>query len=131
MGQYMAQDAEYEALLAKARAAYLNMTPEQRRTHDEDQKVSFVCGNLQLDGITVAEDQVRRMVRKLARPMTDDELSAAAMKAYVESIPEPTDEEVAEMMRTVDDLRDEGLEPTMAELAEEEEELEGLFEGDD
>ena len=35
------------------------------------------------------------------------------------------------MMRTVDDLRDEGLEPTMAELAEEEEELEGLFEGDD
>lgn len=52
------RDAELDSMIKNAVAAYEQMTPEQKYEHDRAQAISFVYGNVRLDGIDVAEEQV-------------------------------------------------------------------------
>lgn len=55
-------DPELDALAEKACAAYAAATPEQRAAWDRAQRISFVYGNLRLDGVEVTEEQIAAAV---------------------------------------------------------------------
>jgi hypothetical protein len=61
-------DADLHDLFDRARKAYLAMSAEERREHDRAQAISFVVGNLALDGIVVTEDLVARAIDRVRLP---------------------------------------------------------------
>ncbi len=58
-------DAELDKLLAKAKAAYEALTPEQKWKHCREQAVSFVYGQLKLSGRTTSRAAVERTVDRM------------------------------------------------------------------
>lgn len=58
-------DPELDELLAKARAAYDALTPEQKWKHCRDQAISWVYGQLKLSGREVTLDSVERSIDRM------------------------------------------------------------------
>jgi len=51
-----------EAMCDMAQDAFERLTPEEQRQHRREQTISFVVGNLHLDGIPVTAEQVARAI---------------------------------------------------------------------
>ncbi len=58
-------DAEFDALCARAIASFNALPPAEQAAHRREQTISFVYGNLRLDGVDVTEEQVRQIVMDL------------------------------------------------------------------
>lgn len=58
-------DPELDELLAKAKAAYDALTPEEKWKHCREQAISWVYGQLKLSGRDVTRDAVERSVDRM------------------------------------------------------------------
>lgn len=60
-------DPELAELLAKARAAYDALTPEEKWKHCRDQAISWTYGQLKASGRDVTKESVERIVDQMIR----------------------------------------------------------------
>ena len=68
----MSSDADLNDLLARAKAAYDALSPEEKWKHRREQAISWVYGQMQLSGTKISRDQVEAIV--------DDMISKGRLK---------------------------------------------------
>ncbi len=63
---------DFETLTSVAIEAFRRLSPEDQAKHRRDQAVSWVFGNLRLDGIDISKEQVEKLLGEKKIPFTYD-----------------------------------------------------------